>query len=243
MKLKTVRVRRSRPSALALALALMLTMLFVYLISLSAGDSEADQPVNASTTGRADVRMEALSVAFTVEARCDALLEARIEAAKCAERGGAGLILADGSRYAVIREACSTDAAPEGAITRSADGLTLRLRGQTGEVNAIADAAAFLRSQASETGSLAAALERGDTNTGSVAALLRIYQTQGGRAQTALAEVESTAPAVTELQSAVQSGLSRLDAAISDPNPGKLRLIHAAACAEWIRLLTELSPS
>ena len=78
MKLKTVRVRRSRPSALALALALMLTMLFVYLISLSAGDSEADQPVNASTTGRADVRMEALSVAFTVEARCDALLEARI---------------------------------------------------------------------------------------------------------------------------------------------------------------------
>ena len=39
MKLKTVRVRRNRPSVLSAALALMLTMLFVYLISLSAASS------------------------------------------------------------------------------------------------------------------------------------------------------------------------------------------------------------
>ena len=243
MKLKTVRVRRSRPSALALALALMLTMLFVYLISLSAGDKAAGKSVSAPATGSADVRMEGLSVAFGVEQRCDALLEARIEAAKCAESGGAGLILVDGDRYAVIREAFPGDSTPEGALLRNADGLTLRLSGRAEEISALSEAVDFLRAQAAETGSLAAALENGDTDALSIAALLRIYRTQGGRAQAGLDAVESGAPAVAQLKSALESTLSRLDAAIAEPDPGKLRLIHAAGCAEWIRLLTELSPA
>ena len=243
MKLKTVRVRRSRPSALALALALMLTMLFVYLISLSAGDKAAGNPVSASAVGSAEVRMEGLSVAFSVERRCDALLEARIEAARCAETGGAGLILADGDRYAVIRAAHPESTAPEDAIVRDADGLTLRLSGRAEEIGAVTDAVAFLRAQAAETGSLAAALETGDTDATSITALLRIYRTQGGRVQTSLNAVESSASAVAQLKRATESALTRLDAAIAEPDPGKLRLIHAAGCAEWIRLLTELSPA
>lgn len=243
MKLKTVRVRRSRPSALALALALMLTMLFVYLISLSAGDKAAGNPVSASAVGSAEVRMEGLSVAFSVERRCDALLEARIEAARCAETGGAGLILTDGDRYAVIRAAHPESTAPEDAIVRDADGLTLRLSGRAEEIGAVTDAVAFLRAQAAETGSLAAALETGDTDATSITALLRIYRTQGGRVQTSLNAVESSASAVAQLKRATESALTRLDAAIAEPDPGKLRLIHAAGCAEWIRLLTELSPA
>ena len=243
MKLKTVRVRRSRPSALALALALMLTMLFVYLISLSAGDKAAGNPVSASAVGSAEVRMEGLSVAFSVERRCDALLEARIEAARCAETGGAGLILADSDRYAVIRAAHPESTAPEDAIVRDADGLTLRLSGRAEEIGAVTDAVAFLRAQAAETGSLAAALETGDTDATSITALLRIYRTQGGRVQTSLNAVESSASAVAQLKRATESALTRLDAAIAEPDPGKLRLIHAAGCAEWIRLLTELSPA
>ena len=242
MKLKTVRVRRSRPSALALALALMLTMLFVYLVSLSAENRTPDRAASAAATGSADVRMEGLSAAFSVEARCDALLEARIAAAKCAEGGGAGLILADDKRYAVIRAAFPENSATEDAIVQSAEGLTLRLSGRAEEINALSGAIDFLRAQASETGSLAAALEGGDTDAESIAALLRIYRTQGGRALNALDGVKSSVPAVALLKDATESALSRLDAAIAEPDPGKLRLIHAAGCAEWIRLLTELAP-
>ena len=240
MKLKTVRVRRSRPSALSVALALMLTMLFVYLISLSAAPKKESGAVAAQAAGSAEVRMEGMEVAFDCASSHENLLEARVAAANCAQSGGAGLILAEGGRYAVVREALSVESAAKDAPIRSAGGLTLQLSGPAGEVGAVSDAVAFLRAQAAETGGLAAALDNGSTDASSIAALLRIYRTQGGKALDAL-EAISTQSVVDRLRSSVQTALDRLDAAIDAPDAGKLRLIHAAACAEWIALLNEFA--
>lgn len=241
MKPKTIRIRRSRPSALSLALALMLTMLFVYLISLSASpDADDGSAVAAQAPGSADVRMEGLSAAFLCKTQCDNLLEARVAAANCAQEGGAGLILAEGGQYAVIRAALPADDAPEGALVRSGDGLTLKLSGPGGEIRAVSDTIDFLRAQAVETGSLAGALEQGDTDAASIAALLDVYRTRGRRALSQLREIQTPGPIVERLERAAASAVERLDAAREAPDAGKVRLIHAAACAEWISLLTDL---
>ena len=244
LKLQTIRVRRSRPSAPALALALALTMLFVYLISLSAGSRvEASDTAAAAAVGEAEVRMEGLEAAFVCDALCDDLTEARVAAANCASSGGAGILFREAEQYAVVREAVSPDAAPEGALRRSAGGLTLKLSGPAAEVAAVSDAVAFLRAQATETGSLAAALESGSTDAKSLAALLEVYRTQGARARGALAEISGQSETVVRLQGAVQSELDRLESAIGSPDAGKIKLIHAAACGEWISLLNALSGS
>ena len=244
MKLKTIRVRRSRPSAPALALALALTMLCVYLISLSSSPEEvASDAATASAAGEAEVRMEGLDAAFICDALCGDLTEARVAAANCASNGGAGMLLREGEQFAVVREAVSPDAAPEDAVRRSASGLTLRLSGPASEVAAVSDAVAFLRAQASETGSLAAALESGDTDAKSLTALLEVYRTQGARARGALEEVSARSDTVERLQSAVQAELDRLNGAIQSPDAGKIKLIHAAACGEWISLLNALTES
>ena len=242
MKLQTIRVRRSRPSAPALALALALTMLFVYLISLSAGPRVAESDAAAaSAEGEAEVLMAGLEAAFVCDALFSDLVEARIAAANCASSGGAGILMREAEQYAVIREAVSADAAPEGALRRSASGLTLRLRGPAAEVAAVSDAVAFLRAQATETGSLASALETGNTDAKSLTALLEVYRTQGARARTALEKIDGRGETIERLQSAVQSELDRLDSAIRSPDAGKMKLIHAAACGEWISLLNALS--
>ena len=242
LKLKTIRVRRSRPTAPALALALALTMLCVYLISLSAGPAEEDSDeAAAANVGEAEIRMEGLETAFVCDALYPDLTEARVAAANCAFGGGAGMLLSENGQYAVIREAVSPEAAPEGALNRSAAGLTLRLSGPAAEVTAIADAVSFLRAQATETGSLASALETGGTNGNSLAALMEVDRTQGARARSALERVSTPSETLARLTSAVQSELDRLETAIASPDAGKMKLIHAAACGEWISLLNDLA--
>lgn len=240
MKLQTVRVRRSRPSTLALAMALMLTMLFVYLASLSAPSDGADGTVSAAAPGSGEVRMEGLTAAFVCEGRYENQLEARIAAARCAQAGGAGLILADESGYSVVQAAVEASEAPEEALTLNADGLTLRLNGAASQIAALSDAVAFLRAQATETGGLAQSLERGDTDAASLRALMEIYRTQGARVQAALEAIEAPGPVVERLNRAVGAALLRLGDAAENPDPGHLRLVHAGACAEWIGLLKDL---
>ncbi len=240
MKLQTVRVRRSRPSALSLALALMLTMLFVYLISLAPDSQEVQDIASAHTQGSGEVRMEGLEAAFLCEGRYADQLEARLAATRCVQNGGAGMILADGDTYAVVRAAVTPEDAPEDALKLSEDGLTLRLQGAAEEIAAVSDAVGFLRAQATETGSLANALESGDTDTASLAALMEIYLTQGGRAQEALAQMEAPCPIVQRLNAAVRGALLRLEDATANPDAARLRMVHAAACGEWIGLLQEL---
>lgn len=240
MKLQTVRVRRSRPSALALALALMLTMLFVYLVSLSSAPEAADDAFSARVPDQGEVRMEGLEVAFVCEARYESQLEARVAAARCAQSGGAGMILADGDGYDVVRAALDPGDAPEDARILQAQGLTLRLRGAAIELTAIARAVDFLRAQATETGSLADALERGDTDAASLRALMDIYRTQGRQAQSALSEIEAENPIVEQLRAATDAALLRLEDAAQTPDAARLRLVHAAACGEWIQLLQNL---
>lgn len=235
MKLNTVRVRRSRPSALSAALALMLTMLCVYLISLSADTGSDASTASGSAAAQAQVRMDALSVAFEYDGRYDLLLDAQVAAAKCAQSGGAGLILADGEYYAVVR-GISAAFEGENILHRSAVGLTLKISGSSPEIAAIAEAVDFLRSQAVETGSLAQTLEAGDIDSGTMETLLNLYRTRGEKARAALEKVSPGNKIVDQLKDAVQAALERLEMGDS-PKPSQIRLIQAAACADWIALL------
>jgi len=237
--LETVRVRRSRPSAPALALALMLTMLCVYLISLSG--PENTQTAAAQEFSSAEVHMEGLKVAFLPENRSENQLEARVLAARCAQNGGAGLLLHWDGVYSIIREAVSPNYAGENALIRSAEGLTLKIDGPAGQIAAVSDCVAFLRALATETGSLAASLENGDTNAQSMASLLEIYRSRGRRLQEALQDAAGANPIAKRLENALVPAITRLEEAIADPVPGKIKLIHAAACAEWISMLDEFA--
>ena len=241
MKLKTVRVRRSRPSALALALALMLTMSCVYLLSLSIRPEKKADAAGVQITGRAEVRMEPLEAAFLVESRTDNPLEARVLAARCAEAGGAGLVLTDEASYAVIREAVSAESPKEGTLQRSSTGLTLKLEGTAGEISAVSDMIDFMRSQASETGGLATAVENGETDIQSVCTLLSVYRSRAVRAIENLSSLSETNPAIARLTASARANLSRLESALDQPDTGKIKLIHAAACAEWISLSQDLA--
>lgn len=236
--MSTIRVRRSRPSPIALALALMLTMFFVYAISLS-GPDEADDAA-AQVTSTAELRMEGMELSFLCAERVSDPLEARIRASYCDQQGGAGLILPDGDEYAIILEAVS-DPDAAGGIRRSAEGLMLKLKGEAAQIAAISGAVSFLRAQATETGALASALEMGGSDAASVRALLEVYRTQGEKVQAALADCgESSSGAISLFCAAVDGCVERLNASITDTDPASLRLIHAAACAQWLQLLTEL---
>lgn len=239
MKLKTVRVRRSNPSALALALALMLTMLCVYLISLSALPEE-ETAASGQASATAEVRMEGLETSFLLYARTDNQLEARVLAARCAEAGGAGLILSDGEDYCVVSQAVSPENAGSDDLHLRADGLTLKLSGSSGEIAAVSDSIALLRALATETGGLASSVEDGDTDLPSVCSLLNVYRTQGQKALDALEKVAAPDAVTNRLVASVQAALARIDSAISDPDVGKIKLIHAAACGEWISIIEAL---
>lgn len=236
MKLKTVRVRRSRPSALALALALMLTMLCVYIASLPS--QAGAQQASAANPASADVHLAGLDAAFQLEGRYNGQLDARLAAARCAQAGGAGLVLPDGDQYAVVFQAGGEGG--ESTLQRSAPGLTLQLRGESGDVQAISDAAAFLQALHAETSALAAALEQGNTNGASIASLMQIYLTQGERAQNALIAIETGSTVVSALLEQVENALARLESTAARPTTAHLRHLHAAACADYLSLLETL---
>lgn len=239
MKLKTVRVRRSRPSSLALALALMLTMLCVYCISLSASPEAETEAASAGLPGSSEVRMEGMEVAFDCEGRYPTLLEAQVMSAYCAQSGGAGLILQEDGQYAVVRSV--TDAPGENGFSRSAPGLTLKLKGEAGEIAAIADSADFLYALATETAALPVSMERGEADAASIRALMDIYITQGRRLQTAIGEIPEDHALLRCMGEAMTAAMVRLRDASNHPEANRLRALHAGTCADWTALLQELS--
>lgn len=236
MKLKTIRVRRTRPSTLALALALMLTMLCVYMLSLPGGNRA--QQASVQTAAQADVRMPGLEAVFQCAGRYDDALDAKIAAAKCAQSGGAGLILLQEEQYAVISHAGGE--AGESAFVRKSDGLTLRLDGASDEIAAVSDAAAFLQALHTETASLANSLQRGDTNENSISLLMNIYRTRGERIQDGLIGIETGSVVVSTLLEYAERALMRIECCESQPTGAHLRHLHAAACADWVELLDTL---
>ena len=241
MKLKTVRMRRSSPSTLAFALALMLTMLCVYFLSLSIQPKSGTKAAAIPEKSSAEIRMEGLDVAFLVEARSKNQLEARVLAARCAQNGGAGLILSDNGNYTVVREAVPPDKAGTNDLHRSATGLSLKLSGNSAEIAAISDAVAILRALAAETGALAGSIENGDTDIASVCSLLEVYRTQVQKALDGIQPIAGSGAIPKRLADALLGALGRLNDAMAKPDISKIKLIHAAACGEWISLLDDFS--
>lgn len=236
--IKTVRLRRSRPSGLSLALALMLTMLFVYAVALSA--PERAQKASAQPHMQQEIHLEGLTARFLVYARVQDGYAARIEAANCFENGGAGWIINEKDHHAVIFDMAQASDEDENAgniIERTAGGLTLEISGGANVTAAVADGAQFLRSMAAETASLASMLESGGDVSG-VRALLAVYKTRADKICAALAGEDH--PAAVLIRDAAQRTSARIDAAFSDMRAAKIRLIHTAANAEWLSLIKAL---
>lgn len=233
MKLKTIRVRRSRPSALSIALALMLTMLCVYIVSLSAPGSA--RQVSAAVPAESEIHLAGLETVFQCAGRYDNKLDAQLAAARCVQSGGAGLTLLQDDRYAVVSHADGEDS--ENSFTRSAPGLTLRISGAAHEIAALNDASALLRALCSETGMLDDSLQRRDTNASSIAALMEVYRTRAEQVQDGLIDVETGSVVVSTLLEYVENALVRIESTQSRPTVAHLRHLHAAACADWIDML------
>lgn len=236
MKLKTIRVRRSRPSGLALALALMLTMLCVYMLSLPGGRQA--QQASAQTAANANIYLPGLEAVFQCAGRYANPLDARIAAARCTQSGDAGLILLQDEEYAVVSQAGGV--ASESAFVRKSEGLTLRTSGASGEITLLSDAAAFLQALHSETASLADSLLRGDAGANSISLLMNIYRTRGEQIQDGLINIETGSVVVSAMLEHVEQALERIACCEELPNAAHLRYLHAAACADWIALLEEL---
>lgn len=239
MPLKTVRVRRSRPSAPALLLALMLTMLFVYAASQSANHS-AEQ-TSAQAHMQKEIRMEPFTARFRVYAWTQDAFSARVEAANCAQSGGAGWIIPENGRYAVIFDVAQASEAQENAesiLEKSAVGFGVQISGRADLVSAVADGARFLLAMATETGALASMPESGGDISG-VRALMGIYKTQADEICAALQNADNDAAAL--ICESVARTSARIDSAFSDIDASKIRLIHTAANAEWLALMEKLA--
>lgn len=214
MPLKTVYVRRQRPSALALLLALMLTMLFVYAVQRSA-DTGAVEQVSAQAHMKSEIRIDAFSAQFLIFAQTDSSFSARVEAASCAEKGGAGCIIGEEDRWYVISDAVQS--AEADTLNLSAGGFTMEISGQKAQVDAIRDAIELLQTLATET------------TLGEGGVLIDVYRSQAKQICTALEDCN----AARSVYAAVARTLDRLDT-------GDLRLIHTAAKLEWLDLMHEL---
>lgn len=244
--MKRIRLRRNRPSALAAALALMLTMFSVFLITQAAGN-KADRSASAGGYGTADIRMEGMQAQLEILGRCDNALEAQVAAAQCLAGGGAGIVVQDGERLAVVyaahadADAYKARAGSENtAHVVSGGGLTLRASGSAAQIAALQGAVDFLRTLAVQTGSLAASLESGGTDAGSMQALISVYLTQGRSAAAALSGFAGQDASAQKLLEAVENSLLRLQGAYDAPDAGSLRRIYAGGRLEWIGLLETL---
>ena len=239
MPMKTVRLRRSRPSGFAIALALALTMLFVYAVSLSSAPKKAEK-ASAQAHMQQDIHIDAHTARFQVYAWVQDGYAARAEGANCYESGGAGWLMEENGCFAVIFDAAQASDGNENAgniIVRHTGGVTLQLSGRADQVTAVADGLQFLRSMAVETGHLAASLERSNDVSG-VRALMGVYKTQADHTRAVLEKADH--PAAALIADALKNTSARIDAAFADTCPAKLRFFHTAANAEWVALAESL---
>ncbi len=239
LKLDRIRIRRTRPGLAAICIALAITMLFVYAVTGGAIRAQHAQiQASGDAPGQSDLRMEGMEVSFLCDGRYADLSEARIAAANCAQTGGAGLIIADGDAYCVIRDTAGSAREWDGIIiTRSCGGITLQISGSADEIAAISRATDCLSALARETGSIAAALESGDTDARSAGAILNVYRT---RAKAAAEDIPPEGGAAQLIRTALTRAVDRIDAAMRDIDAGKIRLIRCAGCADWISLTESL---
>lgn len=240
LNVQTIKLRRGRPSSLAVALALAVTMLIVYLLTLQPAPDETEAAAVSAQHSSAEIRMEEMHADFLVSSIHDDQTQANVAAAMCAQSGGAGFVLQKDGQYAVIQEAgrdFSDADAP--VIHQTASGLTIRTDAPADVVTALSDGISALRALATETSALANAVENGDTNGQSVTALLRVYQTRLENAAGSLQNRESIPLAM--IRSALLISLERTRETAEHPVPGKIRLLHAAACLEWINLAGSLA--
>ena len=239
LNMQTIKVRRGRPGSVSIALALAITMLVVYLLSLQAmPDDENAEPASAIRTST-EIRMEPMDVCFLLSSIHDDEAQARISAALCAQNSGAGLVLPEGDRFCVVYAAGKAfPDSDEPVLERRSTGLTLKIHAPAAKTAALSDGISALRTLADDTASLATSLEKGETDAKTVSSLLNIHQT---RIRIAAEALQNAGPeALKSIHAALQNSLGNLHAVISKPDPAALRMLHAAACMEWIDLSNTL---
>ena len=236
LNMQTIRVRRERPASLSIAMALAITMLIVYLLSIQSCPENVEAA--AVLPSAAEVRMEGMETAFLLSSVHDDRTQANVAAAKCARNGGAGLVLQEEGQFSVVYEAGRDfPDADAPVILRRCEGLTLQIKAPADAIAAISDGIQALNLMITETASLADSMEKGECASDTVFSLLKLHQTRISRA---LETLPGTHAATLHLSAALESALEGINHAMKSPEPGRIRLLHAAGCAEWMELAGNL---
>lgn len=234
LNMQTIKLKRDRPASISVALALAITMLIVYLLTLQSCPKQ-EAAAAAAMRGTSEIRMDGMDIQLLLGSIHDDETQANVAAALCAQSGGAGFVLREGEQFAVVQEAGDDFAAADApVISRGSRGLTMKIDAPADTTAAVNDALSVLRALAGETKSLADSMEAKNTDARTVSALLNIYRTQLESALSRLANAENAA--LVLLKTALENSLDRVNQAIDEPNPGKIRMVHAAGCMEWISL-------
>jgi len=188
-----VRVRRERPSGLSWAVALMIAMVMVYIVTLSVDDEQAED-VFAGPKVIREMSLAGLEMHMVSLCRCTSSGEARLMAAGYTGRGGAGYIYQNSDGYHVLGAACPEKrdalriaerlAGESGVeaqvVTCTAPEIDMRITAPEVQVQAIADADALLREQATHLGILAAQVDKSEVTQGTVETLCAVAATKAG---------------------------------------------------------------
>ena len=206
MRAKRIQVRRDRPGALALALAFAVTMLVVYLMTLgSAAEDARNKPSTRSSEPRVtrELTLEPLAVYCVQFGRFSGAGEARVEAARYAERGAAGYVYADGAQFLTLGagypERSDAERVAERlrereglaaqVFARSCDAVRLKITAPEDQIETFLRADALLRAQVNQLGELAFQIDRGEIGAEAARALVAVQAAEARELLAELAEI------------------------------------------------------
>ena len=259
-----VRVRRDRPTALSWAVALAVTMLAVYLITLSVAPKE-DAAESAAVQGERvtlEATLEGVEMYFADLGCHSDAGEARIAAARLAQRGAAGVVWSDAAGSHVLGAAYALEADAERIAARlaeresleadvlrlSAGPVTLRITAAEADAEAVVQADRTLRMQLAQTAGMALQVDRGELPAASARTLAAVSASELDSAHRALSAIPGGADdPVCEGLSAQLEALSESLRALSKGRDsgaalsGRLRCCHVAGVLSLIELLSDLN--
>ena len=247
---RRVRVRRERPTAVAWALALAVTMLAVYVLTLTAALPDPATQTAAAPRVSRPLTLPPLRGWCVTLGSYPTPAAARMAAAGYAGSGAAGIVRRSEAGWQVLgalydsenqarrvadhlREAEAIEA---GILPLSADEVRLRITAPEDQIEAIAEAAALLKTQAEQLHDLAAQLDRATLQPEAARSLCALSATEAEALCARLAEPKE------DLCADLAKALIRLSGHLNDiaqskpPDlPGTLR---RAALDDFLQLLT-----
>lgn len=194
--MRTIRVRRERPTAVSWAIALAITMLIVYLLTLDVGRNVVVESVSAAPRITREVSVDKQEMYIISMCKCNSAAEARMQAAGFTARGAAGYAYeADDGWHVLgaaydrekdakrIAQRLKDDEGIEATVlTIGADSVAMRITAPETQIEAIINADQIMRDQTFQLGDMALQLDRGEIKPDAVRTLCALAATEAGDA-------------------------------------------------------------